>query len=195
MPDENGRPLAPERGGPPLRAFQGAPGGSATMKPRADFSNTGTGVHAFLLANWHLLVFAVIIGFFVWRAVSTWWLDMRSAAAAGGTTLSAGEIEDKMRAARERQFLAAREAQKVEAERRERQRLEDLAEKERKWREQQAKAAAEGAFEGEGQRLGFNEQLPNLSSGRNYRPSTEWNSNSGGGYRPTGFSRPRRTGG
>lgn len=171
--------------------------GSADLKPSDDFFNSSSGLNRWIVSHLHIIILVSVAAYFIGRKLYAWYLDRRSRnLAAREPTFSDTQVEEKLRAARERQFLASREAMKRDAQLKEQQRLEALAEKERKMKAAQARSAEQGNDDDAGNRLGFSEKLPSLPSGNNYRPlsSNNGGGGGGGGYRPTGFSRPKRGG-
>jgi hypothetical protein len=75
---------------------------------------SSSGLSAFLVSNLHLIAFALIAIYFVGKWLRVWMED-RASRSAVGATVPDDVVQDKMRAARERQFLAGRERRMNEA--------------------------------------------------------------------------------
>ncbi len=204
MPPTVEREMAPDgdrhdHDGAALRQTrQFADAGEARLAPDAAVygSTLATNFNSFVRGNAHVLLIALVVLFFAARRAAAWWRDQRSLAAVRAVPRVSDEtIAEGLRAARERQMLAAREAAKRDAELKERQRREELAERERRAAEARATAGATAGDSAPQTELPFQSRLPTLPSGAGYRPSSDWSSGGGGGgYRPTGFRRPARGG-
>ena len=150
----------------------------------------------FIRANIHLIVFALIVAYFVGARVRAWLADLSSRATVKQAAQSTSEqLERGLQAARERQRLSSAEATRRDQELLDQRRMEDLAERERKLRELEQKGKLEDPATAPGAAsLPFTQRLPRLPGGDAYRPASTWDASTGGGYRPTGFQRPRRGG-